>query len=312
MWRRSVSMRKLRIGVVGLGGIAQKAYLPILSKGTEWQLVGAFSPGAEKRKRICQQYRIHEFTNLHALASDCDAVFVHSSTSSHFEVVTALLNKGIDVYVDKPLASTIDEAERMCELSRKNGRKLMVGFNRRFAPMYVEAKKQAEKLSWVCFEKHRATAVGPESYAFTLLDDYIHIVDTARWLADGEIQMKYSNIQVNSDNKLTAAQNIFEATSGISFRTFMHRRAGTNLEQLTFFEDGSTVRVKNMKTKETERNGTITTETASSWDTLLKQRGFEDSVNHFIASIYQDEQPVVDGEEGVKTQLLMDKLIKGI
>lgn len=303
-------MRKVRVGVVGLGGIAQKAYLPILSKETDWELVGAFSPGAEKRQRICRQYRMGAFTSLQALASECDAVFVHSSTSSHFEVVTTLLNKGIDVYVDKPLAATIDEAEKMQELSQKNGRKLMVGFNRRFAPMYVEARKQANSLSWMSFEKHRANAIGPESYDFTLLDDYIHIVDTARWLADGALQVKYSNTQVNRKNELTSAQHIFESTSGISFHTAMHRHAGSNLEQLTLYTDGSTIRVKNMQTKETEQNGELTIETASSWATILKQRGFEDAVNHFMMSVYKDEQPIVDGEEGLKSQMLVDELSK--
>lgn len=302
-------MRKVRIGVVGLGGIAQKAYLPILSRETDWQLVGAFSPGVEKRQRICRQYRMGDFTSLQALANECDAVFVHSSTPTHFEVVSGLLNKGIAVYVDKPLAQTVKEAEELYRLSRINRSKLMVGFNRRFAPMYVEAKKQIQKLTWMSFEKHRSNAIGPETYDFTLLDDYIHIVDTARWIAGGDLQIKYSNLQVNKDKQLNSAQHMFESLEGTSFHTAMHRYAGSNLEQLTLYTDGSTIRVKNMQTKEIEENGVATIETASSWDTILKQRGFEGAVNHFIRAIYKDEQPVVDGEEGLKTQLFLNTLI---
>ena len=71
----------------------------------------AFTPNAEKRKQICQQYRIQEFHSIETLASECDAIFVHSSTATHYEIVSELLKKGIDVYVDKPLAATVEQAE---------------------------------------------------------------------------------------------------------------------------------------------------------------------------------------------------------
>lgn len=57
---------------------------------------------------------------MSALIQASDAVFVHSSTESHFEVVSELLKNGKDVYVDKPLAATVEEAEKLVELSEKN------------------------------------------------------------------------------------------------------------------------------------------------------------------------------------------------
>ncbi|PGZ15037.1 virulence factor MviM, partial [Bacillus thuringiensis] len=71
------------------------------------------------------------------------------STATHYEIVSELLKKGIDVYVDKPLAATVEQAEKLVELSEKYNRKLMVGFNRRFVPMYVAAKEQANAISWI-------------------------------------------------------------------------------------------------------------------------------------------------------------------
>ncbi|WP_337019809.1 Gfo/Idh/MocA family oxidoreductase [Oceanobacillus massiliensis] len=302
-------MRKPRVGIVGLGGIAQKAYLPILSKEKDWQLMGAFSPGVEKRKQICSQYRMQEYSNLPALAGVCDAIFVHSSTASHFEVVAELLNKGIDVYVDKPLASTVAEAEKLVTLSKNKGRKLMVGFNRRFSPMYVAAKKQAKDTSWISFEKHRANSIGPGSYQFTMLDDYIHLVDTVRWLADSELHVKYSEIKMNQDDHLTRAQHIFEAQDGMVLHTAMHRHAGSNLEQLEMQTDGATIRIKNMRLTEIEQQQGRTSIEPSSWDSILKQRGFENAVDHFIQCINRDFQPESDGEEGLKTQMLLDSLL---
>lgn len=308
--KRLVGLMKSRIGMVGLGGIAQKAYLPLLTKETDWTFVGAFSPSREKRKAICDQYRIHDFDSVSALAQKCDAVFVHSSTESHYEVVSQLLNNGIDVYVDKPLAASASEAEKLVKLSEKLGRKLMVGFNRRFAPMYVKAKEKAKNIAWVRIEKHRMDSVGPHSHEFTMLDDYLHLVDTARWLADGDLSVLHGKTQTNDDNQLLYAHHHYESTQHVSFTTAMHRKAGTNVEQIELVTDGEMLRVKNMNTIEIEKENAITTTLSSSWDTTLKQRGFEDAVHHFIYCIQNDTKPLVDGLEGLKSQLLVEQLSK--
>jgi len=108
-------MASLRIGMVGLGGIAQKAWLPVLSAASRWQLAAAFSPTQTKAQPICDAYRIPYVGSSAELATRCDAVFVHSSTASHYAVVSELLNAGVHVCVDKPLAETLAEAERLAE-----------------------------------------------------------------------------------------------------------------------------------------------------------------------------------------------------
>jgi virulence factor len=133
---------KLRIGVVGLGGIAQKAWLPVLGAADDWTLQAAWSPGKEKALRICETWRIPYADSLEQLAAQCDAVFVHTSTASHFEVVSRLLNAGVHVCVDKPLADKLNEAESLVELAARRKLTLMVGFNRRFAPLYRELKRR--------------------------------------------------------------------------------------------------------------------------------------------------------------------------
>ena len=85
---------KLRIGVVGLGGIAQKARLPVLGAASDWTLQGAWSPTREKAERICETRRIPYAASLRDLARECDAVFVHTSTATHYQVVSELLNAG--------------------------------------------------------------------------------------------------------------------------------------------------------------------------------------------------------------------------
>lgn len=302
-------MKKPRIGMIGLGNIAQKAYLPILTKETEWSFEGAYSPSKEKRKAICSQYRIQDFNSLQTLADHCDAVFVHSSTSTHFEIVSSLLSLGKDVYVDKPLAASVSEAEKLVELSIKSGRKLMVGFNRRFSPMYIQAKEKATNIESIRFEKHRMDSIGPEPFEFSMLDDYLHLVDTVRWLANGEVKSVYGKLNINTSNLLIYAGHLYESSNGIILNTEMHRKAGTNLEKIELITEGSILRVKNMNSLEIEANNTVSTIIPASWDSTLKQRGFEDCINHFISCIHKDEMPIVDGAQGLISQKIVEELI---
>lgn len=112
-------MTTLRIGVVGLGGIAQKAWLPVLGAASDWTLQGAWSPTREKAERICKTWRIPYAGSLQDLARECDAVFVHTSTATHYQVVSELLNAGVHVCVDKPTAENVQDAERLIELAAR-------------------------------------------------------------------------------------------------------------------------------------------------------------------------------------------------
>lgn len=303
-------MSNVRIGLVGLGNISQKVYLPFLSKQNDWSLVGAYSTTESKRKKICKSYRINEFHNLSDLLKNCDAIFVNSSTNSHFEIVSEALKKGKDVYVDKPLASSLDEAEQLAELSIKSNRKLMVGFNRRFAPMYIQAKKNINTTtSLIRIDKHKIDSIRSENFQITLLDDYIHLVDTARWLGqpNGEVN---GSIKVTDNKQLIFAEHNYKSRNDIDIFFDMHRKCGTNLERLEIITEDSMVRVENMNTMEIERNGKLEISVSPPWETIIKVKGFEDTILHFINSIIGNTNPIVDGVEGLKTQRMLNDIIK--
>ncbi|MWT63718.1 gfo/Idh/MocA family oxidoreductase, partial [Escherichia coli] len=120
--------------------------------------------------------------SLQDLARECDAVFVHTSTATHYQVVSELLNAGVHVCVDKPLAENVQDAERLIELAARKKLTLMVGFNRRFAPLYQQLKAQSGSFSSLRMDKHRTDSVGPNDLRFTLLDDYLHVVLRPLWL----------------------------------------------------------------------------------------------------------------------------------
>ena len=300
-------MALLRVGMVGLGGIAQKAWLPVLSAAARWQLAGAFSPTQAKAQPVCDAYRIPYIGSIAGLATRCDAVFVHSSTASHYAVVSELLNAGVHVCVDKPLAENLSDAERLVDLAARKKLTLMVGFNRRFAPRYRELKARLEHCASLRMDKHRTDSVGPHDLRFTLLDDYLHVVDTALWLAGGAAELQSGVLQTSDRGEMLYAEHHF-AHQQLQITTSMHRRAGSQREWVQAVTDGGLYQVTDMRDWQEERGAGIVTQPIPGWQSTLEQRGFVGCAQHFIDCVANQTIPETAGEQALLAQRVVEKL----
>ncbi|WP_045854834.1 Gfo/Idh/MocA family protein [Raoultella terrigena] len=297
---------KLRVGVVGLGGIAQKAWLPVLGTADGWTLQAAWSPGKEKALRVCETWRIPYADSLEQLAAQCDAVFVHTSTASHFEVVSRLLGTGVHVCVDKPLADKLSDAESLVELAARRGLTLMVGFNRRFAPLYRELKAHLDDAASLRMDKHRSDSVGHD-LRFTLLDDYLHVVDTALWLAGGKARLSGGLLQTTAQGEMLYAEHHFSSPQ-LEVTTSMHRRAGSQREWVQAVTDGGLYEVRDMREWQEERGQGVVQRPVPGWQTTLEQRGFVGCARHFIECVQNQTVPETAGEQALLAQRIVEKL----
>ncbi|HFZ8995357.1 TPA: Gfo/Idh/MocA family protein [Citrobacter freundii] len=300
-------MKKIAIGVVGLGGIAQKAWLPVLSAPGDWTLQGAWSPSRDKALTLCESWRIPYADSLLSLAASCDAVFVHSSTASHYAVVTELLNAGVHVCVDKPLAENLHDAERLVELAARKKLTLMVGFNRRFAPLYRDLKAQLGAAASLRMDKHRTDSVGPHDLRFTLLDDYLHVVDTALWLGGGQAQLSGGALLTSEGGEMLYAEHHFTLDQR-QITTSMHRRAGSQREYVQAVTDGALIDVTDMREWREERGAGILHRPVPGWQSTLEQRGFVGCARHFIECVQNQTVPETAGEQAILAQRVVEKL----
>ncbi|WP_313626466.1 Gfo/Idh/MocA family oxidoreductase [Kosakonia sp.] len=300
-------MTTLRIGVVGLGGIAQKAWLPVLGAATDWTLAAAWSPTREKALRVCETWRIPYADSVASVAAQCDAVFVHTSTASHYAVVSELLNLGVHVCVDKPLAENLQDAERLIELAARKKLTLMVGFNRRYSPLYRELKQQMPQAASLRMDKHRTDSVGPHDLRFTLLDDYLHVVDTALWLAGGAAQLKSGTLLTNDDGAMIYAEHHF-SVEHLQITTSMHRRAGSQREWVQAVTDGGLFDITDMREWREERGQGVVARPVAGWQSVLEQRGFAGCARHFIECVQNQTVPETAGEQAILAQRVVDKL----
>ncbi len=151
----------MKIGIIGLGNISQKAYLPVMmamDKEIEWHL---FTRDQEKLAKIGKKYRI---TNLYSsvedlLMSGIEAVFIHTATHIHEVLIRQCIEKGIHVYVDKPISENIDEVKALMDLAEEKNVLLVTGFNRRFAPMIQKVKEVPNK-SMILVQKTKPNSSG--------------------------------------------------------------------------------------------------------------------------------------------------------
>ncbi|HSP47473.1 MAG TPA: Gfo/Idh/MocA family oxidoreductase [Clostridiaceae bacterium] len=300
----------IKVGLVGLGSINRKAYMPVLVREKGWTLTGCYARTKEKRDAFSEEYRVPAFESMEALAEAVDAVIINTSTDSHFEVANFFLEKGVHVLIDKPLANTVEECEKLIFSSVHYGASLMVAFNRRFSPMYNLLKDNITSTSLIRIVKKRSKGVGPDSFEFSIKDDYIHIVDTARWFFDGKLILVDGDLAVNSKNQLIYAEHFFRSPEGCRIQTLQHRDSGSDSEVIEVINEGRTYRVVNMSRLETEEGGKLTIKEPSPWDTVEHIKGFEGVIHHFFESLRMEREPESSGKEALATQRLIDSIVK--
>ncbi|OWA37899.1 dehydrogenase [Saccharibacillus sp. O16] len=288
------NLRRKRVALVGIGGIAEKVYLPLLTGHPDAEIVGIISRSESKIWTTAQQYRIpHTSTDLNDLANwELDAVFIHSATDVHYQMVMDVLQMGLPVYVDKPLSTSFDESREMAARAEENGLLLAVGFNRRFAPLYMQAKSwitEAGGLVQAHAMKHR-THLHHRPARETVYDDLIHMLDLLYWLGDGDGRIRSAELDTDEQGRMLQAFGTLRLGSGIGSYG-MVRSAGRDLERLELHGSGRTAIVEDLERASWVQAGDWPQEQVyGSWDNILYRRGFTGAVQHFLDTLDQPQQ----------------------
>ncbi len=304
---------RAKVGIIGLGDIAQKAYIPVLASHSGVEIAAVMSRSAETVERVGQNLRVAgRYTGLDRLLGEAelDAVFVHSPTETHYGIVMQCLQAGVSVYVDKPLSYEIGESEDMAACARETGKLLAVGFNRRFAPLYVEAKAWMEEAGGFLLcsaEKHRIRQQ-KHSAKQTLYDDLIHMMDLVLWLSgETEPEVRYRQ-QADPEGRLLWGTGTLALDSGeASFS--MVRSAGLDLERLELHGGGRSARVVNLEQGLfAEAGGAVREAGFGSWEPVPQRRGFTGAVEHFLASLSNPAACSISADKVLPVHRLIERL----
>jgi virulence factor len=307
-----VQKEKLRVGIIGLGSIAHIAHLPILSTLENVEIAAVMSQTYLKAQGVAARFGAKQAVRSldEMLAAGVDCAFVLSPKQVHAESVIPLLKAGIDVFCEKPLAMTLRESEAMVNAAEQENKLLMVGFNRRFAPVYSQAKAAyGDRVPHAVFaEKNR-----PQTEYRATLENAIHMIDLMRWYCGecDEVEA-HSNYEDPYHESLVTAQLRFK--SGAIGLLLASRSAGQWVERMELYGHNQSVYVESpdsIRVVDNEKETTTSmTPLAMGWARVEDKLGFRQSVKHFLDCVITRKQPLTNGVDALKSHELMHLILK--
>ncbi|MGH7229643.1 MAG: Gfo/Idh/MocA family protein [Nitrospiraceae bacterium] len=179
-------MRKLRVGVIGVGHLGQHhARLYASLPGS--MLAGVMDIKPDRARLIGERHGVPVYPDPEALLKQVDAVSVAVPTSAHHAVVKTCLDAGVHVLVEKPIAVTTAEAQELVGLARKRGRVLQVGHVERFNPVVRAVRPSIGKPGFI--ECHRLSPFGERGTDVdVVLDLMIHDLDMVLSFGPGPVE----------------------------------------------------------------------------------------------------------------------------
>lgn len=286
----------MKIGVMGLGQIAQKAFLPVfnrLNDQAEWHY---FTRNQETLHALQHRYGWdHVYHDFAAFCDqELDACFIHTPTLTHSEYIEVFLSRGVHVYVDKPIAESYEAVVRLYDAAEAADRILFAGFNRRFAP-YVQHLKTVAK-NHIHVQKNRISQSQPTRYA--LYDLMIHPVDTALYLLDEPIiSVEY---HVREDAGMLVQADIRFHTQHCLAQASCNMQAGVNLERIDVLGEDGYHSLENLDQYQHIEHDRKTIHAFSDWEDTLVKRGFAPMIDDFLECAAHDRPSLIVNAESVK------------
>ena len=168
-------MNKSRIAVIGAGSFGSN-HVRVLSRMPGVEFVGVFDTNADQAAKVAQQHGTAAIPSLEAMVPNIDAAVIATPTISHESIAAQLLNSGVDVLIEKPIADSSAAGQRLSRLAEERGRILQVGHLERFNPAVTGLQKVVTIPLF--FEVHRMSVFTPRSLDVdVVLDLMIHDLD---------------------------------------------------------------------------------------------------------------------------------------
>jgi predicted dehydrogenase len=219
-------LKLIRVAVIGCGVIAQNVHIPAYIQNPKSKLVAICDSNTEQMEKVKKRYDIaNTFSDYKELVDSdlVDAVTICTPSATHSEIALETIKHGIHTLCEKPLASTLSEGEKIAAAVRQGKAKFMVGFNYRFLPNHVMAKKflDAGRIGKPIFIRGDLITAGPyrtetreRDYPYevkkrigALFDLGSHIADLFIWMMGQprEVYATFSSYKntVNADDLAT-------------------------------------------------------------------------------------------------------------
>ncbi len=304
----------MKIAIIGLGDIAQKAYLPVITARSDLELVFC-TRSAETLAQLAKRYRVAQTCQDYrdVLNMNVDAVMIHAATKVHYEMAAFFLNHDIATFVDKPLADNATEVERLYTLATQVNQPLYVGFNRRHLPLLNQAvpefaKQQLGQLRSLRWEKHRFAQ--PGDVRTFIFDDFIHPLDSVNLNAQADLDGV--DIRIQRQGSQLARLDVTWQSGETLLAASMNRQFGTTSERVSVGYENRALEFDSFVEGREWRESQERRLALKDWTPMLASKGFSAMIDDWIHCVSRGQVPIEVIERNIASHRLAEALCQRI
>lgn len=317
---------KLKAGVLGAGHLG-KIHLRLLNQSEKYELMGFYDSDKENAQKVSQEFGYHCFDSIDSLIESCDMVDVVTPTLNHFECAERIITRGKHLFIEKPIANTVEEAEHIIALAKKHNVKGQVGHVERFNPAFLAVKNSINNPMFI--EAHRLAEFNPRGTDVpVVLDLMIHDIDVILSI----VQSKVKHISASGALVISQSPDIanarIEFENGCVANLTASRISMKNMRKSRFFQKDAYISVDFLEKKVEVVKMKDAPEIAGDFDMILqnaegekKQIYFEvpeikgnnailNELEVFADAINNNTTPVVTLEQGTEALRIAKQIIE--
>lgn len=238
---------KLKVGVLGAGHLG-KIHLRLLNQSERYELVGFYDPNQEQAQKVVAEFGYTYFNSIDKLIEAVEVVDIVTPTLSHYECAMKAIAAKRHIFIEKPITSTVEEAEEIYHLLEDNHLKGQVGHVERFNPAFLAAKSSIENPMFI--EVHRLAEFNPRGTDVSVvLDLMIHDIDVLLSVVHSPVKhIEASGVAVISKSPdITNARIEFE--NGCVANLTASRISMKNMRKSRFFQRDAYISVDFLEKK---------------------------------------------------------------
>jgi predicted dehydrogenase len=193
MSRDQAHLDKVRVAIVGAGGMANRVHYPSLASFDDVELAGICDLDAGRLQTTADRYEIeHRYHDYRRMVEELapDAVYVIGPPHLMFDIWVWMLQQGQNLCIEKPMGITLHEARALAHLAETHNCITQVSFQRRTCPMVVQLREACLARGPIRHAVCEFYKADPQPYLQArdhMMDDGVHAIDTLRWMCGGEV-----------------------------------------------------------------------------------------------------------------------------
>ncbi|HEU4496496.1 MAG TPA: Gfo/Idh/MocA family oxidoreductase [Flavobacterium sp.] len=237
----------LKVGVLGAGHLG-KIHLRLLQQSEKYELAGFYDPNQENAEKVAREFGYKRFDTIAKLIHAVDVIDIVTPTLSHYKCARAAIKSGKHVFIEKPIANTVEEAEEIIALAKEYNVKGQVGHVERFNPAFKSVKNDI--INPMFIETHRLAEFNPRGTDVpVVLDLMIHDIDAILSVVKSKIaSIHASGVSVISDTPDIANARL-EFENGCVANLTSSRISLKNMRKSRFFQKDAYISVDFLEKK---------------------------------------------------------------